>query len=223
MKTFETKLYSFDELSKEAQKNAIESERANVAEWRDAITNEDYNKTLEAFEEATGAKIVRMESQVGGCGHHYTFNFGDYGVMGENGYELYEQDITGKLLWRWVTRFIDENRRGKYRGCKNGKTVRSKIIAEDMDEFMTSLTGFYSDCAIITPIAYAYSNPQKIFGNPALTLRSLINECFQSFFSQWEEELYDNYSNDNVICEELRHSSKYEDSFLENGTFFEAA
>lgn len=217
MKTIEIKLFSFDELPADVQQRVIEREREPISEWLNEITCDDFRATLEKFEAVTNTECSIA------CGGAFSCRFSDGGLLSVDSWELAPEEINGKLLWRWLNNFMDDNRERKNLAYKNGRSIRSKIFAENIDDGWWTLTGVYSDRAIIAPIVDAYTHPQKVFGNPNYNLRTLINECYEAFSKDWERCLYNNYANDDVIAEELRCNSKYYDEvFTEEGTLYAA-
>ena len=57
MRTIETKVYQYDELSSEAKANAINSLRNRLSEYRIAAEAYDYRNTLKKIEEIFGIKV----------------------------------------------------------------------------------------------------------------------------------------------------------------------
>ena len=213
MKELKINVFSFDELSKGIQDEIIERERWNIMD-RTTDCQECY-QTLKEFEKITGSYITCYD--VGYCGYNYGRICSDKLAFEE--FDL--EDLSGELLFRYIGKEIMPYlMRGKFystggRYDKNGrytyKSRRSKIIMEGAG--YCPLTGVCYDCDVLDPLFEYYYN----WARPEyrdLTLRDVMERCYDSLFKSVQEE-YEYSASDEAVREYL---SDQDDYYYENGT-----
>lgn len=213
MKEVKCKLFKFDELSLEVREKLVEKNLEWVTESMMEIANDDFSETIKAFEKLIG---IRVSYDVSYCGKTFTYKFkSSEPLMGDyRGKTLDENEITGKLLRRWLWRelipYIVSHKKFYGKGYKKARTSRI-IIIHDYE-----LTGVYCDCFITDKIFEILSKP--IANN--YSLDDFINDVLDNFFSAWQKEFEYWYENkENCIDEEL--SEVWSDRlFFEDGTMF---
>lgn len=207
MVTKEIKLYEYSELCEDA-KNRIREE------WRSGDVmecyNGDYEATLNEFCDLCGIKMSYWE--VDSWYHRFRVDYSDrvaYEVCDKDGYVdeyLYFEDLTGKLLFRYINNNIVPNLiKGMYHSIghtdENGKYAyksrRSRVVMEDEPEQGSCpLTGVCMDCDIIEPLMKYYRNWAKY---PAdYTFADLMEECIESLFKAWQNEWEYRLSNESL-------------------------
>lgn len=213
MKQVTIRLYKFEELSEESKAKVIEREREQIQQWGIDAWDSEHRATLEKFEAIFDVNVRHWE--VNDYSHNYQFTFNN------DFYGMDASEITGKYLLRFLNSIYYDVRSGKYFSCgqrydENGKfhysCKHSKILWE---EFNCPLTGVCYDNDILKPIWDWHKKP-----NWNLSLENLVDECLESFFSQWEQEML--YCGSDEYCiQELTESSVYEDAlYFEDGTEF---
>ena len=213
MKEVKIRLYKFEELSSESKAKVIERERSKIQQWCIDAWDSEHRATIKKFEEIFNVKV--RDWSVSDYSHDYRF------VFSNDFYGMDASEVTGKYLLRFLNSIYYDVRSGKYFSCgqrwENGKyhysAKHSKILWE---EFNCPLTGICYDNDILKPIWDWHKKP-----NWNLSLRDLVDECLESFFSSWEEEnLY--CGSDEYCIQELTESSVYEDVlYFEDGRKFD--
>ena len=222
MKEITMKLYSFTELSESVRKGIVGSERWNVMEGHMDAWNPDWEKSLSVFEKLTDTTLRNWE--VGYCGYrsgtiryeHDGPILGDY----ENGF--YAHELKGKLLFRYINRYIlpyIEKKKtywGKFRYDASGKCTGAKkrisriIFSNDV----CVLTGYCGDYFLLKPILdYCKEWPK----HPEKTWEDLLKECYDGFFKDWCND-YEGSASDEYVEERL--SDDNDDIYFEDGTKF---
>lgn len=229
MKVVSFNVYTFDELSDDVRKKIVERECFSVME--DAMEGHDYEykDSLSHFEEATGFRAGRWD--VGYGEHNFRIYTPDYNIMGTDGYPVYAEECIGKLLFRWCRDFIERNAKGKYYGklIPHAKDKEhpaglehiyrhSKVLIEPIEGGWCPWTGCCTDCPLVEPIVDFYRNYHRGKFSESYSLKDLIDDCFEKFFSEWQSE-YDAYG-DNVdgCVEEFISINSDGDWYLEDGT-----
>lgn len=216
MKELTIKVYSFDELPKEAQDKIIERERWNVMDNAMECSRMEFDDTLKEFERITDSRVTGYD--VGYCG----YNFGRV-CSDKLAFEEFDlEDLSGKLLFRYISNEIMPYLiRGKYYSTcgeydKNGKYTyrsrRSKVLMESFDDGCP-LTGVFYDCDVLEPLFDYYRN----WAHPeyrSLTFRDVMERCYDSLFNTLYKE-YEYLASDESVREEL---SAREDYYYEDGT-----
>ena len=213
MRTVRTKVYSFNELSNEAQQTAIEKFRNNGIETD--FIYDDAEKTVEAFNSLFGTSSGR-DSWL----DVNTNNFDD-DVLNLKGFRLQ------KYLWNnyGYSLFI-----GKYYGnlvktFKDGSIIpiskehpaglrHVKRNSNVLKENSCVLTGMCYDNDLLQPI-YEFLQ-KRDFSNCSTTFYDLLNECFYSLKKSIENEI-DYRNTDEAIIEDIQEND-YE--FTKDGNQF---
>ena len=212
MKQVKCNLYKFEELSEQSKKIVIDRERDKIQQWGVDAWESEHRDVLKKFEEIFDIEVRHWE--VNDYSHNYRFSF-DHDF-----YEMDASEVKGKYLLRFLNSIYYDVRKGKYFSCgdrwENGKfhysSRYSKILWEEGN---CPLTGFCYDNEILQPIWDWHKKP-----NWNLSLKDLVDECLENFFSQWEKEMLYCASDDYCI-QELTESSAYEDTlYFEDGTEF---
>ena len=231
MKEVKVKLFKFDELSKEVRKEIAEKKSFEVMELVMDCHNDEYKGSLKHFEDATGFNANHWEVDYGT--NSFCTETPDDFVMGSSDYPIYAEDCKGKLLFRWCRDFIDYNRNGKYYGklvphAKDSEHPaglehiyrHSKVLGESIEGGWCPWTGVVTDCPLVEPIVDFYRNYHRGKFSEDYSLVDLINDCFDKFFEEWQNE-YDAYGNNVDGCVEEEISANSEgDLFYEDGTEF---
>lgn len=207
MRTIRTKIYSFNELSKESQANAIENYRNNNLD-HDFIYNEAYD-SVKAFNELFNTKEGRNSWL-----NVYTDHIND---------EILE--LTGLRLQKYIlNNFGYKLFKGKYYSLWSKKEKSFKYHKEGFpvlkqrysrvikNETSCVLTGVCYDDDILQPI-YDFLELRSF---DSTNFYHLLNNCFDSLKKSIDNEI--NYRNtDECIIEEIE-ANEYE--FLKDGTQF---
>lgn len=184
-------LYSFDELSEDAKKNVIETRRYDIYERLCDSTDDWYSNSVKAFCDEFGIRIKR--DNVGYPGTFVDYEFED----GEIYPNIYAEEVTGRLLWRYLMKHYDDMVKPKtYYGVYKG----------------FSLTGTYSDWDLLKPIVEWLHHPDK-----DTSLSELLQECLDAEYSAWEDERDKNYEDESIENE----LSEIDDTeYCEDGSVF---
>lgn len=199
MREINYKVFTFNELSAEAQKKAVEAMTSKVGAFLAECASDDFQGSLEKLEEAFGIRVY------------------DY-IVGAPGYD-FRWRWTGYQRFRWskldedpkfLIRYIDEVRsyllKGKYystpfRSCpvspehpagltykfRYGKTVFNK------PPFCYCLTGVYSDWAVDDAMNKCYEAVRA-----GHTIKEFIQDMLDAFFDYWEKEIDAGYEEESV-------------------------
>lgn len=201
MRTIETKIYQYDELSSEAKANAIDSLRNMLSENRIDAEAYDYRNTLKKIEEIFGIK-VRDWSVNGYSPTYFRFYFVNL-----------DEDIENepKFLLRYLNRFIlpcIDCRKTYYAKnyYKSHKKRKSRIISYPKYNFC--ITGAWTDWTVDNALNNIKESIMR--GKSA---REFVSDMLDNFFKQWNKDCEYAYS-DESIEEEILNGG-YE--FLENG------
>lgn len=203
MKKQEICLYSFEELSEEAQKKVMDRERMGIAQLHDEFVADDYFGTMEKF-----AEITKTEFHT------------NYGVFVKCKNEYCDQEtLEGKYLFRYVANeIIPYITRGKYyHNWKTGKSRRSHIFKSVGDD--CPLTGMCYDYNILKPVVDYFHN----WARPeydGYTFEDLMQDCYDAIYSAYEKEVEYGYS-DEFVREELKGPNYEGVLYYEDGTKYE--
>lgn len=201
MRTIETKVYQYDELSSEAKENAINSLRDRLSENRIDAEADDYRNTLKKIEEIFGIK-VRDWSVDGYSRTYFRFNFVNLDEDMEN---------DAKFLLRYLNRDVlpcIDCRKTYYAKnfYKNHKKRKSRIISYPKYDFC--ITGAWTDIAVDDAL-----NNIKESIMQGKSAREFVSDMLDNFFKQWNRDC--EYACSDESIEEEIMSNEYE--FLENG------
>ena len=201
MRTIETKVYQYDELSEQAKENARNSLRNRLSENTIDVEAYDYRNTLKKIEEIFGIK-VRNWSVDGYSPTYFRFDFVNL-----------DEDIENepKFLLRYLNRDVlpcIDCRKTYYakNHYENHKKRKSRILSYPKYDFC--ITGAWTDCAVDDAL-----NNIKESIMQGKSAREFVSDMLDNFFEQWNKD-YEYACSDESIEEEIM-GNEYE--FLENG------
>ena len=201
MRTIETKVYQYDELSEQAKENARNSLRNRLSENRIDIEADDYRNTLAEIEKIFRIK-VRDWSVNGYSPTYFRFYFVNL-----------DEDIENepKFLLRYLNRYVlpcIDCRKSYYakNHYENHKKRKSRILS--YPEYSCCITGAWTDWAVDDAL-----NNIKESIMQGRTAREFVSDMLDRFFNQWSEDCEYAYSDESI--EEEIMCNEYE--FLENG------
>jgi hypothetical protein len=182
METIEVKLYTFEELSEDAQERAIEKERESRYRDVDVPWWDETKDTLNAFCE-------RFYVEWNDYGR-YNSNFGAKRVRLDN----YEGLSGLRLRTYLVNNFSDVLWKRKRYGEYRSKNRTSRIVYEETD---CPFTGYGMDYTILQPIRDFIAKPTA-----RTDYECLMNDCLSELSKAWNDEVEHWYS-DEAIREDL--------------------
>lgn len=197
MRTIEYKVYSYNELSAQAQKMAVESLRDRIAGTRMESDADDYRNTLEMIEQVFRVKV--RDWCVDGCTYFFRFDF--VGI---------DEDIENepRLLLRYLNTNVlpcIDNKKRYY--SKTARVSRkSRILCNKSYDY--SLTGCWCDEAVDNALNNISQSVKK-----QLNAREFVDGILERFFKQWQND-YEYSESDECITEEIE-ANDYE--FYEDG------
>ena len=144
MRQITLKLYSFNELSDDAKKNVIETRRNDVCEWLNDSTDDWYSNSVKAFCDEFDIRIKR--DCVGYPGTLVDFEFKDDEIYPD----IYADDVTGKLLWRYLMRHYDDMVTPKTYWGKSHKERTSHVVYD------ANYSGIYKGFSLTIPSLIIY-------------------------------------------------------------------
>ena len=201
MRTIETKVYQYEELSEQAKENARNSLRDRLSENRIDAEAYDYRNTLKKIEEIFGIK-VRDWSVNGYSPTYFRFYFVNL-----------DEDIENepKFLLRYLNRYIlpcIDCRKTYYakNHYENHKKRKSRILSYPKYDFC--ITGAWTDCAVDDAL-----NNIKESIMQGKSARDFVSDMLDNFFKQWNKDCEYAYSDESIEDEIVGNG--YE--FLENG------
>lgn len=201
MRTIETKVYQYDELSSEAKANAINSLRDRLSKNRIEFEADDYRFTLKKIEEIFGVK-VRDWSVDGYSPTYFRFYFINLDEDIEN-----EPKFLLRYLNRDVLPYIDCRKtyyaKNHYESHKKRK---SRILSYPKYDFC--ITGAWTDIAVDDAL-----NNIKESIMQGKSAREFVSDMLDNFFNRWNKDCEYAYSDESIEDEIV--VNEYE--FLENG------
>lgn len=198
MRTIETKVYQYDELSEHAKENARNSLRDRLSENRIDADAYEYRNTLKRIEEIFGIKVQNWS--VGAYSPTYfRFNFVNLDEDIEN-----EPRFLLRYLNRYVLPCIDC--RKTYYTKNFLKKRKSRIISYPKYDFC--ITGVWTDWDVDDAL-----NNIKESIMQGKSPGELVSDMLDNFFKHWNKEC--EYACSDESIEEEIVANKYE--FLENG------
>lgn len=198
MRTIETKVYWYDELSSEAKVNAINSLRNELSGNRIDIEAYDYRNTLAEIEKIFRIK-VRDWSVNGYSPTYFRFDFVNLDEDIEN-----EPKFLLRYLNRYVLPCIDC--RKTYYAKNFRKKRKSRIISYPKYDFC--ITGAWTDCAVDDAL-----NNIKESIMQGKSAKDFVKDMLNNFFRRWNMDCEYAYSDESIEDEIM--NNEYE--FLENG------
>ena len=209
METISLNLYSFGELSEEAQERVIEREGGWISQGRVEIDQDDWMETLERVEKALGIKVKDWE--VGLSGYRFGFSFKSSAW----------NDLADEA--RYLLRYLDEKesyfRKGKYYSTpfkyEAGKAPSCKSrVSKIMFRSDYPLTGMWTDGSIGKSWENRWDAVRR--GD---SIREFVQDMLEDFFMSWQREIEYAYT-DEAVASELEEMGF---SYLEDGTKYELA
>ena len=201
MRTIETKVYQYDELSEQAKENARNSLRDRLSINRIDAEADDYRNTLKKIEEIFETK-VRDWSVDGYSPTYFRFDFINLDEDIEN-----EPKFLLRYLNRDVLPCIDCREiyyaKNYY---ENHKKRKSRILSYPVYDFC--ITGAWTDCAVDDAL-----NNIKESIMQGKSAREFVSDMLDNFFKQWNRDC--EYACSDETIEEEIVANEYE--FLENG------
>ena len=201
MRTIETKVYQYEELSEQAKENARNSLRDRLSENRIDAEAYDYRNTLKKIEEIFGIK-VRDWSVDGYSRTYFRFDFVNLDEDIEN-----EPKFLLRYLNRFVTPCIDTRviyyAKNHY---ENHKKRKSRILS--YPKYSCCITGSWTDWAVDD----ALNNIKEIIMQ-GKSAKDFVKDMLNDFFRRWNMDCEYAYSDESI--EEEIMGNGYE--FLENG------
>lgn len=214
MRTIETKIFTFDELSEEAKKRAIKDFQAsNMAEEICKWSYDEWKNTVNVFEAMVGIE-VNLISDYYGNKIRYKVKIPECCWL--DSAHIDETGTTGKLLYRIVNKvlFTMYYRQTFYVGeIGHMKRRVSRILPSSECTFECyNLTGTCYDIDFIKPFIEYYRHPDK-----KMTYEDLIVKCLDSAMDTIKEEL-DTICYDDKYAVDAMKDHDYE--FYEDGILY---
>ena len=201
MRTIETKVYRYDELSSGAKLNAIRVLRYKLSNGKIEADSYDYRNTLAEIEKIFGIK-VRDWSVNGYSPTYFRFNFVNLDEDMEN-----EPKFLLRYLNRFVLPYIDCRKTYYAKNhYENHKKRKSRIISYPKYDFC--ITGAWTDWAVDDALNNIKESIMR--GKSA---RDFVRDMLDNFFKQWNKDC--EYACSDESIEEEIVGNEYE--FLENG------
>lgn len=201
MREINIKVYSYDELSDEAKRVAIEKSRQSVGDVRSEYDSDDYRATLKKIEQIFGIEVNKWE--VGLCSRPwFDFSFDDFHYDEGEGCE--------EFLMRYLNREIlpHVNNFKYYTKGRNGK--RSKVVLDPYG-YSYCLTGCWCDIAVDDALNNMWDAVRR-----RDSCYDFVNNMLHNFFHNWQRDMEAEYEDDNVA----EYISENEYEFYEDGTPF---
>lgn len=202
MRTIETKVYTFDELSETAKEKARDWIRENNREMGYPWTKENED-SLNAFAALFPIRVTDWQYNSYGGVDGVTFTIEHEGVESLEGYRLarwLENNIYSKLYkgkyYSTPGQYVD----GQY----TFKARRSKCQKEASCE----LTGYCMDDTLAAPVLEFMKRPRA-----GVTLRELLNDCFDNWAKACVDDI--EYQDSEEVVDETIRANEYE--FTEDG------
>ena len=201
MREINFKVYSYDELSEEAKRVAIEKSRQSVGDDCSEFDSDDYRATLNKIEQLFGIDVRDYEVRLYAL-PWFKFSFDD------DSYN--EREDCGDLLLRYLNREILPHVNNfkfysKGRNCK-----RSKVVLDPYG-YSCCLTGCWCDNAVDDALNNMWESIRKGY-----SCYDFVNNMLHDFFHNWQRDMEAGYEDDYVA----EHISENGDEFYEDGTPF---
>ena len=201
MREINFKVYSYDELSDEAKRVAIEKSRQSVGDVRSEYDSDDYRATLYKMEQILGIEVNRWE--VGLCSRPwFEFSFDDFHYNKGGDCE--------DLLLRYLNREILPHVNNFKYYSKRRKSKASKVVLYPYG-YSCCLTGCWCDNAVDDALNNMWESIRKGY-----SCYDFVNNMLHDFFHNWQRDMEAVYEDDYVA--EYISENGYE--FYEDGTPF---
>ncbi|MGD2065632.1 MAG: hypothetical protein PVI43_00500 [Candidatus Bathyarchaeota archaeon] len=177
MRTETITIYSFEELSEEAQQKAIENWRAQGFEY---TGGDEYRDSLNKFCDLIGVRVKDYYICLWG-NSYINIDIPDYFEEIEN------TELTGLRLRTWIiNNWLPLFRKGKYYSTQgdyiNGR-YNYKFRHSNIQFEYNSLTGFCADYSLLNPILDFVEKPDS------QDIEDIINDSIESFRIDWEQDI----------------------------------
>ena len=186
MRTIESKIYRYDELSEQAQKVAIESMKEEISNVRIESDSYEYQNTLDKIEHIFGVKVYNWD--VNEYNPYFRFEFTNIEEDTEN-----EPRLLLRYLNTNVLPYIDNKKR--YYSKTSRASRKSRILCNNSYEYC--LTGCWCDDAIDNALNNIGQSLKK-----HLNAREFVESLLEGFFEQWRND-YEYAISDECIAEEI--------------------
>lgn len=154
-------LYTFSELSPEAQGKAIDNYRDANAEWIGTDWAAEWRDSLSGFLDMVGVDSRYVDYEINTWGRSFAaFKLGALGYY----FDSSEPDgPTGARLWRWI----------------HNQTQWVKIVAE-----CCPFTGYCGDEPLCDPIREFLARPRQ-----GVTIDELLGDCLDRWAKEWRDDM----------------------------------
>ena len=201
MREINFKVYSYDELSDEAKRVAIEKSRQSVGAICSEFDSDEYRTTLNKIEQIFGIEVKKWE--VGLCSRPwFEFSFDDYSYN--------EGEDCGNLLLRYLNREILPHVNNFKYYSKRRKSKTSKVVLYPYG-YSCCLTGCWCDNAVDDALNNMWESIRKGY-----SCYDFVNNMLHDFFHNWQRDMEAVYEDDYVA----EYISENEYEFYEDGTPF---
>ena len=187
MKTLEIKLYSFDELTKDAKQKAIENYKNDHCETLGTFWQEENFESIKAVLNFFDVKIKNWSIDYSSAAR----SFIDWEFTSEYDEEL--KNLSGARLFKYIQNNYIGKKTGSFNSVFDGKH----------DEGRCLFTGYCADHDIISPIVEFLEKPTKY-----INFEDLINDVIYAGLQYIENE-YNYQNSDEAITYELLNSDYY--------------
>lgn len=201
MREINFKVYSYDELSDEAKRVAVEKSRQSVGDVCSEFDSDDYRSTLKKIEQIFCIEVLDYEVGLYAL-PWFKFSFDD------DSYN--EREDCGDLLLRYLNREILPyvNNSKYYSKGKNSK--RSKVVLDPYG-YSYCLTGCWCDIAVDDALNNMWDAVRR--GDSCY---DFVNNMLHDFFHNWQRDMQALYEDDYVA----EHISENGYEFYKDGTPF---
>ena len=201
MREINFKVYSYDELSDEAKRVAIEKSRQSVGDVCSEFDSDDYRATLYKMEQIFGIEVNKWE--VGLCSCPW-FEFGFDDIHYDKGGDCED------LLLRYLNREILPHVNNFKYYSKRRKSKASKVVLYPYG-YSCCLTGCWCDNAVDDALNNMWESIRKGY-----SCYDFVNNMLHDFFHNWQRDMEAVYEDDYVA----EYISENEYEFYEDGTPF---
>jgi hypothetical protein len=220
MKTIEIEIYSFDELTKEAQENAIENFKNKGADYSFIYNDAEntVNKFCEVFNVKTGSRSwldCSTSHLEDGILNLTGFRLQKY-LYNNFGNTLFKRKYlkTGKNLDNIPKKWHPMKRISEIKNGPNKGKFYVSYYSNLQKSIDCNLTGVCYDCDILDPI-YKFLEDRNPEANNT-TLKELFKDCFSCLKKSIENEI-EHMESEEYITEELKENNF---EFLKDGNIF---